>query len=434
MSVLEAIETLKRDIVGITKDQAEKIEKGQLEFKELTDKVVELQKELADRKVQFEAQTSKTDGITADVAHKADELYIAQALMRTEHGQVKTESLKRLQGMGEYKDAIDVIKATGLTFGGQNIGANIDGNYLVPTGFSSQLYREVFLRLQLAAQFGRMTMGAPHYKLPFLLNRIRGRKGAEATAPTKDKAQFDQLSFDAKKIMANLEFTYELDDDALIPVLPLVREELVKAFALIQDEICLNGDTTTGAGNINGDISGADAEDGLLVQNGIRKLTGSGAQAVDFASGGLSADNLRSLRTKMGKYGISPSELFYAVSVTDYNKILGFSGYQFLYQYGAGAVIANGELGKIDGIPIIVSELVPSTGLGANGWATGGGTKGTVGLINKTGFLWGDWKQLLVESFRYPLNQTTNLIGSQRLDFQKITSPTATPAAFGVNY
>ena len=436
MSVIESIDSLKRDMAEITKAMHEKVEKGHSEYQELTEKLIEVQKELADRKALFETQKAVTGDVTAEVQQKSDELFIANALMRDpKSGQLNASAFKKLQETGEYKDAVDVIKASGLDFGGQNVAVNADGGFLVPTGFSSQLFREVFLQLQVAAQFRRLPMSAPIYKLPFLNNRIRASKGAEATAATKKKAEFAQITFDANKLIANLEFSYEMDDDSLIPILPLVREELVKAFALAQEDLCINGDTTAGAGNINGNISGADAEDVRLVQNGIRKLVGStSAQTVDFSTGGLSADNLRSLRTKMGKYGIKPSELCYVVNVKDYNAILGFSGYQFLYQYGPNAVIAQGELGKIDGIPIIVSELVPDTGLDARGFAVGGGTKGTVGLVNTTGYMWGDWKQIMVESFRYPIAQTTNLIGSQRLDFQKVTSTTATPSAWGVNY
>ena len=154
---------------------------------------------------------------------------------------------------------------------------------------------------------------------------------------------------------------------------------------------------------------------------------------IDLSTGGFSAANLRSMRTSMGKYGKSPSELAYIVRMAAYNAALAFTGYQSLYQY-ASAVTTTGELGRIDGIPIIVSELIPEN-LNATGiYDNVTTTKTTCLLVNKSAMMWGDRNSFGLELFRNPYTQTTSLIGSQRLDLKRVTATGATPISVGYNY
>ena len=132
--------------------------------------------------------------------------------------------------------------------------------------------------------------------------------------------------------------------------------------------------------------------------------------------------------------------------VLGHTKMLKFTGYQSLYSYGAGAVILNGELGRMDNIPIIVTELLPKPGLGTDAADALGGlnaagkfdgatyTKATGVLVNKNAYMWGDRKEFALELWRNPMNQTTNLIGSQRLDFEKVLGATDPTTAVGYNY
>ena len=447
----EILEQLQGEVANITKSLADKVNAGQAaEVKELSDKLTALQAQVSEKRHQFAVDQHVVKEKDVEVERKMDELLIASTLMRTKSGHL-TDAYGRLVATPEYRDA---LKAAGFTADPMTTGAATNGAEFIPTAFSSTLQEEIFLKLEIADLFGRMNMPSPNYVLPFSPGRTIAQGVAESGEPTKVKAKTAKITFDAQKIMSNIEFTDEFEQDSIVAVLPFIRKQLIDGFALAQETMSLNGD-------INGDLlaNGAyGATDCRKLVAGIRAdatNAAAGNAAVSFASGGFTADNLRSLRTAMGKYGKTPSDLAIIVSMADYNKMLATAwnsgAFQMLYSYGAGATLLKGEMGRFDNIPIIVSELVPlanaaSTadlsdalgGLNASGQhdytTAGNNTKTTCVLVNKNAYMWGDRKEFSLETFRNPYNQTLSLIGSQRLDFQKVLSATSPTCAVGINY
>lgn len=437
------LEAVKADLVELTRIMTEKAKAGQApEVKELSDKLAALQAEVSERKTQFatESGTAVSGKMSKESEKKMDELFIASALLVRKDGRLDADAYSEVVKSADYRD---VVKDAGLTQGlgsSQNTGDAVGGDF-IPPAFSSTLLEEIWLKLEVAALFKRFNMTGPTFTFPFAPDRLTARKGTEAAAVTKDRFATDQIIFTAKKIMANVDFTDEIELDSLIAILPLVRQKLIEGFAIGQEQIAINGDVTVGAANVNGTLAG-NTEDIRLTVNGLRKY-GLASNSYSLASGGFSADNMRLLRTKMGKYGKNPSDLCYIMTINDYNKVLGFANYQTLYQYGPGAVIMNGELGRIDGIPLIVTELLPSsdgtatTGVDATGIVNAtaaSNVKNVCGLVNKNAYMWGDRKTFGLETFRNPYNQMTSLIGSQRLDFEKVLSAADPTVVFGINY
>lgn len=442
----EEFEALKADVVELTRIMKEKTDKGQSnEVKELSDKLVELQKEISDRKVRFaDGSGSSSAGVSKEAERKLDELFIAQALLTKKDGSINKEAFESVKEQSEYRDAIKAVSgmnyATGAN-GSQYTGDAYGGDF-IPQGFSSTLLEEIWLKLEVANLFKRFNMTAPTYIFPFAPNRITARKGTEGAAVVKDTFGTDQIIFTAKKIMANVDFTDEVEADSIVAILPLVRQKLIESFAIGQEQIVINGDTTSGATNVNGDLD-ATPEDVRLTVAGLRKSAAANSGTFSLASGGMSAENMRALRAAMGKYGKNPTDLAYVVTMADYNKMLTFANYQTLYQIGPQAVILNGELGRIDGIPVIVTELLRSsngttqTGYNSTGIVdatAGNNTKNVCMLVNKNAYMWGDRKAFGLEMFRNPYNQITSLIGSQRLDFEKVLSAADVTCAVGINY
>ena len=439
----ELLQKLQGEVADLTRQMKEKSDKGQAaEVVELSEKLAAAQKELADRKTQFDIG-SKIEVNKKDLDTRMDELYIASALCVRKDGSHDSAAFAKIKALPIYAEALDVLKASGFTADGLTAAGAGAGAEFIPQAFSTTLLEEVFLQLQIAALFKRIPMPAATYTLPFAPGRLIARASGEQTAVTKDKPKTDKIVFTAKKIMSTVEMSDEFEQDSLVPALQFLRGQLIDGFALAQETMALNGDTGT---NIySAAITG---EDVRKLVKGIRADASDAAAAnakVDFASGGLSADNLRALRAKMGKYGKNPSDLAYIVSMADYNKMLGFTGYQALYQY-AGAVVATGELGRIDNIPIVVSELIPGAGVATDAADALGGlnvtgvwdnitkTKTTSVLVNKNAYMWGDRKEFSLELWRNPLNGTTNLIGAQRLDFEKVLAKTDPTCAVGYNY
>lgn len=443
MEFQEQIATLQKDVAQLTQLMVEKSAKGQdRDVKDLSDKLAAAQKELSERKVQFAVQEQgKSDLTKKEVATRLDELYIAKSLcVNVDTGAFDRAAFNKVKEMPMYAEAIKAAATFDAVFADTTTGV-ATGAEFIPKGFSAQMQNEIWLALEVAGMFGRMQMPASDWTLPFNPGRIIAQAGAEGTAVEKKQAATGKLTFSAKKIMSIVEMTDEFEQDSIVPALNFIRQQLIDGFALAQETMALNGDTGTALYSVA--KTGYDAR--KLVK-GIRADAMTTGAKVDAATGGLNEDNLRAARALMGKYGKKPSDLAVIVTMADYNKMLKFSAYQSLYSFGPDAVIKAGELGKFDGIPIIVSELLPVAGVttdaadslaGLNASGVYDGTthtKNTAVIVNSKGYSWGDRKEFSLELFRNVYSQTTNLIGSQRLDFQKISSATAKNCAVLYNY
>jgi len=445
-AIVEQLEKAVAQLTLTIKEKFDEFGATSGEVKELQSKLAEVQKEFSEKKHQFEIAQMK--GATFDKARKSevetrlDELFLAKALCHDVNTKAFNQAaFDRIKALPMYADAIktaatfDAVDA--MTTGGTGTGAE-----WIPEAFSSTLYEEIWLNLEIAKLFRRIQMPAPTYTLPFNPGRIIALATTEGVTVDKKKPTTDKLVFTAKKIMAIVEMTDEFEQDSLVPALNFLRTQLIEAFALAQETMCLNGEISGNKLYASGQVPAASDVRSLV--NGIRRDAMNLNAKVDFgAASGFTADNLRALRTQMGKYGKKPGDIAYIMDMAQYNACLGFTGYQFLYQYGAGAVIQNGELGRLDGIPIIVTELLPAGAtdaadalglLNASGvWDSNTATKKTCVLVNKNGYLWGDRTEFSLELWRNPLSQTTNLIGSQRLDFERVGSDTAKFCAVGYN-
>lgn len=447
MELKDQVEGLQKDIAQLTQVMTEKAQKDLTgEVKELSDKLVEVQKELQERKIQFAAASAPASQVAQkDLETRMDELFIAKHLcVNKDTGTFEAAKYAKICEAKEYADAIKAfgdVNAVGTSTQTGVTSLNTAGAF-VPAGFSSQLMEEIWLNLEIAGLFGRIQAPAAVYNFPFNPGRIIAQASFEGNAVTKSTTTDAKITFTAQKIMSIVELTDELEQDAIFPVLNLLRKQLIEGFALAQDAMALNGDKGTVCYS-----SALGATDARKLVNGIRTSAMSTGTKLDASTGGCSAANIRKVRALMGKYGKAPSDLAIICSIADYNNLLTESAYQTLYSYGPGAVILNGELGRIDNIPVIVSELIPQIGAtdspstGVAGGLNASGvydattkTKGTFALVNKNGFMWGDRKEFSLELFRNPFNQTTNLIGAQRLDFEKVLSATSTPVGVGYNY
>lgn len=436
----EEIVKLQAEVANLTQIMLDKTKKEQsAEVKELADKLTELQAEVKERKHQFAvASTIKVDKKELDVA--MDELAIARAVCTKTDGSFDRATYSKIVEIPKYAEA---IKAFGDVSATDSTTAGAAAEFVAP-GFSSTLLEEIFLSLEVGALFKRINMPNATYTFPFSPKRMIAHAGSEGGTVTKVKGTSDKIIFNAQKIMSIVELTDEFEADAIIPALNWLRSQLIDGFALAQETMCLNGDKGT---NIYS--AALTGEDCRKLVGGIRADAMVTGTKTDLASGGITAANLRALRVKMGKYGKSPKDLAYVLSMSDYLKCLdatNFPNYQTLLTYGAGAQILTGEVGKVDGIPIIVTELIPGAGvatdaadalggLNASGvWDDTTKTKTTCVLVNRNAYAWGDRQGFSLNLWVNPLYGTTNLIGNQRLDFKKVLLSTDPTSSVGYNY
>lgn len=357
--------------------------------------------------------------LPAELQRRADDIYLASKLLRRD-----PRSLKMWSDFAREASALRKAMDT---------ATSEEGLEWIPTGFSAELIRKVKLALKVAALHQRIAMPTNPFKLPI--------DGADATAylfgeSTSDTATkitastpgTNNVTFDAVKLACRVLASTEMEEDSVVAILPLLRDKIVRALAEAQENATINGDTD--ANHMDDDVTAA--TDVRKAWDGYRKLALSAAK-VDCST--FDKASLRAIRTAMGKYGVNPNELAWVAGLSVYNKMLGLDEVITVDKYGANATILTGELAKLDGIPVIVSEFVRED-LNANGVYDGITTDKTVlPLVYRPAFLYGDRRNitLRVSQELYMETDQDVAIATQRLDFQPVQDAT-TETIVGLGY
>lgn len=325
-------------------------------------------------------------------------------------------------------DALDSITAT-------------DGLEWVPTMYSSNLLRDVYLSLQVASTFRRINMPSATYKLPYLTKRTRAYKMGQATAasPFTNLAKVHGLdTADLTMTAVKLGFAQfvsgELREDSIIDVVAEMYDETVWGLASAIDDACLNGslllndldnagsdtnrlwNNTADAGDDIRLNTGAD--DARNAWNGIRKLTNSGAR-LDGGNVAPNLANFRAIRKLMGKYGATASNLIAFINPASQIDFLNLPEVLTLEKYGPNATVLVGEIGRLDSIPLVQSEYQRNDYNASGVFDQATKTRTIVSLVHKDGFLFGDRRMPTVQSGDNVLADQSYIVTTNRVAFMK---------------
>ena len=281
---------------------------------------------------------------------KASDLYLAYLLLERAHAQ----DPQRAEPPSD--DLKAAIKA--MTAGGAGTGAE-----LVPTGMAAELWEDIFLNVRVAGSITRINMPTNPFEIPQGLGQTTWRKGAEATATTATNLSTAKTTLTATELVTEVDWSYTLDEDAVVALMPSVRASLVRDGAEIIDDFILNADSTTAAtGNINSDDAAPPSDAYYLSegQDGIRHLwlVDNTAQGVNAGGLSLNDTHIRSALAKMGKYAASPDRVVMVTDVSTYlNGFLALDNTLTVDKFGPNAVVLTGQLAAYRGVPIIVSAV-----------------------------------------------------------------------------
>lgn len=284
------------------------------------------------------------------------------------------------------------------------IGAAVDtqtaaeGLEFIPRELSGDLIERINLELMVLALFPSIPMPTNPFDITARgVNRVRGGKHAEQTADT-GQTKFKVLtpgtrkvSLAAAKFVGEILTSKEMEEDSIVAVIPFLTEELVDFLSADLEDACINGNI---AGTQDNDSAAAD--DPRRNWDGLRTLTQAGRKT-DAANAALTVAMIRTNRKVMGKYGIKPGDLAHIVSMNNYIQLLSDTNVITMDKYGTNATILSGELGKVDGSPIIVSEFV-RTNLNATGVFDNVTTNRSVALtVNRRGWLVGERRGMTLQ-------------------------------------
>lgn len=365
---------------------------------------------------------------------KADLVYIASVLASTPNVSWLSEKL-RSGNDSKWSDFVKNFQAEtkAMYEGGTGVGAE-----WVPTILSSELYREVRLALKVANLHPRFNMTSNNVEIPSKSGAVFAELISEASSDSSTKITAKthstrKIAFSAKKFGLRTLTSTELDEDAIIPTLQAIREDIVYALSTAEEYAVINGDTagTQDTKDQNGDV--IHAKSNLKAWDGYRKISKNQGQAIISSGGTLTAAHVRKMFASMGKFAVDVTKLAMVTSTQGYFKqFLALGNVQTLDKLGPNAVILTGQLGQYHGVPIIVSEWVRKD-VGASGYSGGTSAKNKTSIVGvrTDAFRIGDSRAIKVETEKDIDTDQIKVVGTRRLDFKNMYTTAAANTVIG---
>ena len=235
---------------------------------------------------------------------------------------------------------------------------------------STNVERDIQLALVLAPLFREIPMSSATQIIPILPDsgyaEFASAQTATGSSPHGNLAQrgdtygsayggidLTERTLSTKKLISQSYLGNETEEDAILPILPLIRESIVRSHARAVENAVLLGNNADGAFG-----TGGASFDGLWT---LAEADSDVTQTTTaFASDTVTAAELLALRKNMGKYGINASDIFYCVSSTVYFNLLEDAEFQDVNLVGSAATKLNGEIGSVFGSKIIVCDEFPT--------------------------------------------------------------------------
>ena len=280
---------------------------------------------------------------------------------------------------------------------------------------STNIERDIQLELVLAPLFREIQMTSATQILPimpdagyaeFTANQVASgssphgnlEERGDAYDGTYSGIDMTERTLSTKKLISQSYLGNETEEDAILPILPLIRESIVRSHARGIENALLLGNHADGVYG----TSGA-AFEGLVTMAGSNK-TQSGTA---FASESLTATMLLNARKKMGKWGMNPRDVIYIVNSTEYFNLLSDAEFQDVNLVGNMATKLNGEIGEVFGSKVIVCDEYKTPAVG----------KFFALAVNAKNFVMPRLRGVTIESDYEVANQRRVLVASQRLGF-----------------
>ena len=303
------------------------------------------------------------------------------------------------------------------------------GTDRLETTVSTNIERDIWNELILAPMFREIQMNSAQMSFPIMPDagyaEITAATAASGTQPNGNMDQrgagygapYQGITLTEKllstvKMIAKSYLGNETEEDAILPILPLIKESMVRAHARGVENMLL-------AGNTNQGVYTSGAANGLLAFAATQGRTVTTA-AVDTK---LNAAALFGMRKLMGKYGRDPREIVYIVSQDAWFQLAEDPEFLDADLVGqSNAVKLTGSVGRLYGSDVVVcDEFAPA---GANNYFAL--------ALNKRNFVIPRLRGMTVESEYQTEQQRTVLVTSQRLGFDEII-PNA-PSVIGMRY
>jgi len=283
---------------------------------------------------------------------------------------------------------------------------------------STNVERDIQNELVLAPLFREIPMTSANMIIPIMPDagyaEFTGNQTASGSSPHGNLAErgdaynpgsaggvdLTERTLSTKKLISQSYLGNETEEDAIMPILPLIRESIVRSHARAIENAILAGDDADGAFG----TSGASFEGLLHLARTDSDYTQS---ATAFASDKIVASDLLEMRKNMGKYGVNPADVVYIVSQRSYFELLEDAEFQDANLVGDMATKLNGEIGQVFGSRVLMCDE----------FATPAAAKFAAIAVNPRNYVMPRLRGVTIESDYEVAQQRRVLVASQRLGF-----------------
>lgn len=277
------------------------------------------------------------------------------------------------------------------------------GEEMLPQALSDEIIKRVWEESWCRKSFRSMPMSTETLDISKITGGITmmGKSGAQLRAD-ESRHTTDKVTLTMKTVIGNAPIDKKTIAYAIDTMLPALEEDIEMAISEMEENMFINGDTVATAANINNLYNASTYPGGIVTRDprlefdGLRKKASScaGSAVVDANASALTQTHIRSAFTQLGRYGLKKADLIILVSASVSNTVLGWDDLRTLDKYGPNATILTGELGKIFGVTVIATDLVPDTltaaGIARDQTLAAAGNRSVVLVFNKRSPVIGD--------------------------------------------
>jgi HK97 family phage prohead protease len=286
---------------------------------------------------------------------------------------------------------------------------------------STNVERDIQLQLVLAPLFREITMSSATQIIPILPDagyaEFTASQAAAGSSPHGNLEErgdtfgspyggvdLTERTLSTKKLISQSYLGNETEEDAILPILPLIRESIIRSHARGMENAILVGDHADGVYGTGGATFDGLVQIASAANSSASHITQS---STAFASESLTAAGLLGARKKMGKYGMNPSDVIYIVNSTEYYNLLSDAEFQDVNLVGDMATKLSGEIGSVFGSKIIVCDE----------FATPAVSKMYAVALWAKNYVMPRLRGITIESDYEVANQRRVLVASQRIGF-----------------
>lgn len=228
----------------------------------------------------------------------------------------------------------------------------------------------------------------------------------DTSSGTTQKHALTEVTLTASKLATREYIGYEEEEDALIPVAGMIRDAIIRRMARTSDASILGTGVTAPFTELE-ELAGG--------HSGNTVTTGSTSDLLTVAE-------ILTARKNMGQWGMNPSDVTVFLSQAAYYGLLDSTEVITVDKYGDMATIKAGELGKLWGMSLVVSDAFEAAGAG----------KAQGIIVNPNNYLVGNYRNMTIETATDVVAQQKALVATRRFGFIAKEAGAAGKASMGL--